>query len=629
MSLSFFVRCFTLLSLFILSTSVTFAQLDSTITVTYKGITKTFNVNDTRERLEITDLTPEEIEATLNYEPFWYTMFPPPKPGKAVSGGATPLHSPMLSSGTCPDLHEIEYDFTTGEVLNGINWSAQRACVPYVDDNDYFYSGISLFNPPAPQDPQYNYLPYTAEGWNEYSCPLPDPNDTGVIQSVNPFTIVQSISGIYDQEVLINGEPEAIELLSPNSNTTRFLRIGDKLGGLHAHRIIGTFQYSAATAFVKYHYAVAMHDVVTGHSNSNELEVTGRPYFTIRFRDGNGNYIDPACTSYNVVGAAPNNPAIQTDGVAVLPYGQGMFIDWQENVVDLTGYFAEGDDVQVEISMVECNAGGHSGWAYIDMFCDSNPMSVVPTENCYEYTCYAPSPGNYNVFSYVWQFSDDNGVIGTTSAMNPVYTFPGPGTYTIQLNAQYVNDTDGTNSYTCEIGPSVEVVVEECVECVECESSFSPIPGKKYVLSAWVKQSNSLGALTYEDANITLNFPGSGGVTLPAFKPSGEIIDGWQRIEQEFAIPSGAEKIQIALNNTSSTGVDVFFDDIRFHPFDASMKSFVYDPVTLRLSAELDERNYATYYEYDEEGALIRIKKETSRGVMTIQEGRNAIQKVN
>ena len=53
------------------------------------------------------------------------------------------------------------------------------------------------------------------------------------------------------------------------------------------------------------------------------------------------------------------------------------------------------------------------------------------------------------------------------------------------------------------------------------------------------------------------------------------------------------------------------------------MKSYVYDPVTLRLVAELDERNYASIYEYDEEGKLVRIKKETERGVMTISENRN------
>ncbi|HTA61359.1 MAG TPA: hypothetical protein VK835_02840, partial [Bacteroidia bacterium] len=72
---------------------------------------------------------------------------------------------------------------------------------------------------------------------------------------------------------------------------------------------------------------------------------------------------------------------------------------------------------------------------------------------------------------------------------------------------------------------------------------------------------------------------------------------------------------------------DVFFDDIRVFPFDGSMKSYVYDPTTLRLVAELDERNYATKYEYDEEGKLVRVKKETIKGIMTIKESRNALPK--
>ena len=53
------------------------------------------------------------------------------------------------------------------------------------------------------------------------------------------------------------------------------------------------------------------------------------------------------------------------------------------------------------------------------------------------------------------------------------------------------------------------------------------------------------------------------------------------------------------------------------------MKSYVYDPVSLRLMAELDENNYATFYEYDDEGTLVRVKKETDEGIMTIKENRS------
>jgi hypothetical protein len=57
------------------------------------------------------------------------------------------------------------------------------------------------------------------------------------------------------------------------------------------------------------------------------------------------------------------------------------------------------------------------------------------------------------------------------------------------------------------------------------------------------------------------------------------------------------------------------------------MKSYVYDPVSLRVVAELDANNYATFYEYDEEGTPVRTKAETQRGIQTIKETRNAKQK--
>jgi hypothetical protein len=59
------------------------------------------------------------------------------------------------------------------------------------------------------------------------------------------------------------------------------------------------------------------------------------------------------------------------------------------------------------------------------------------------------------------------------------------------------------------------------------------------------------------------------------------------------------------------------------------MKAFVYSPVDKRLKsaggklmATLDENNYATMYEYDREGNLVRVKKETAKGIMTVSETR-------
>jgi len=81
------------------------------------------------------------------------------------------------------------------------------------------------------------------------------------------------------------------------------------------------------------------------------------------------------------------------------------------------------------------------------------------------------------------------------------------------------------------------------------------------------------------------------------------------------------ESINIHLENLGSG--NMFVDDLRIYPYDANMKSFVYHPSSLKLMAELDENNHATFYEYDEQWNLVRVKKETERGILTIQESRN------
>lgn len=156
--------------------------------------------------------------------------------------------------------------------------------------------------------------------------------------------------------------------------------------------------------------------------------------------------------------------------------------------------------------------------------------------------------------------------------------------------------------------------------------TFSPGQNRKMLLSAWVKEGGQdCKCVTYTGNSISVTFPGTNGSQLAPFRPAGSIIEGWQRYEAEFTIPQGATSLQVNLSNGSNR--PVYFDDLRIHPFNANLKSFVYDPTTLRLMAEGDENNYATFYEYDDDGTLVRVKKETVRGVKTITETRNALQK--
>lgn len=166
------------------------------------------------------------------------------------------------------------------------------------------------------------------------------------------------------------------------------------------------------------------------------------------------------------------------------------------------------------------------------------------------------------------------------------------------------------------------IPLEACNDCV----NFQLEVGKEYILSAWVKEEQNLQVKTYENPEIHVSFKDINEDfiinSLQICTTKGDIIDGWQRIFKSFSVPTNAAYINIELVN-KSTNTPVYFDDIRIHPKDGSMKSFVYDPETFRLMSELDENNYSTFYEYDKEGGLIRVKKETSRGVKTIQETRS------
>ena len=164
-------------------------------------------------------------------------------------------------------------------------------------------------------------------------------------------------------------------------------------------------------------------------------------------------------------------------------------------------------------------------------------------------------------------------------------------------------------------------------------------PGDRYVISAWVSLDEAevpnwssfesrpvIGThLGITEPSLEINLNDGQSVTLENIGPSGDIINGWQRMEGEFTVPSTFESWSLKLIGASTfspnngSAVPTYFDDIRIFPADGNMQSYVYDK-DLRLQATLDHNNYATFYYYDPAGNLYLTKKETERGVMTLQE---------
>lgn len=131
-------------------------------------------------------------------------------------------------------------------------------------------------------------------------------------------------------------------------------------------------------------------------------------------------------------------------------------------------------------------------------------------------------------------------------------------------------------------------------------ASLSLESGTKYIIQAWQKTSTS------GQVNLTID----GGSAIVA-KPISNDIEGWQLIEIVFTAGT--------TNNLVLNGTGFQIDDFKLHPFNASVKAFVYDQFTHKLRAALDENHFATIYNYDHDQSLTQVKKETERGIKTIQ----------
>ena len=212
---------------------------------------------------------------------------------------------------------------------------------------------------------------------------------------------------------------------------------------------------------------------------------------------------------------------------------------------------------------------------------------------------------------------------GSAGCVNLQWEIPNAGIFTeIPSYNLFPDDASFTypNTVTCSI-PSVtpDKTNNQLIDKVAL------IPGKQMLFSYWVKEGlAACNCSTYSNNGISITTNSKTTTMVTTASQVGPIIEGWQRKEYVFTVPTDCSTLSFGLSNSSTS--DVYFDDLRLLPFNGNMKSFVYDPASLRLVAELDDNNYATLYEYDDDGTLVRVKKETTKGVQTIKETRSALQ---
>ena len=291
--------------------------------------------------------------------------------------------------------------------------------------------------------------------------------------------------------------------------------------------------------------------------------------------------------------------------------------------------------------------GVYANFTQFDWMTSSNPLWVLANE----VTRYSPygfetenkdALGNFSSARYGYSASLNTAVAYNTMQMEVgTNNFEEPSGCTSHFeflvsspSEQPITPTLGeahTGSYAVKLqnGEStyyVGDVVNSVTYPVTTTTDVHFIDGQEYIVSAWVKQNRAtpnLQDISYVAPYIQVEM-GTTPVAGSPFITSGNVIDGWQRIEARFTASNATSStVKITLGALSSPIVsEVLFDDVRVYPANANMKTFVYDPISLKLAAELDANNYATFYIYDEQGQLSKIKRETEQGIKTISEGR-------
>ncbi|MFN6943667.1 MAG: hypothetical protein ACK4ND_01875 [Cytophagaceae bacterium] len=217
---------------------------------------------------------------------------------------------------------------------------------------------------------------------------------------------------------------------------------------------------------------------------------------------------------------------------------------------------------------------------------------------------------------------------GSNKSVLVLSDFPGDGIWKGKISVPYpvvqpvANIPTGSNSYITNLKAHTgknSFRLRNIYRMEQYKMDF--VPGEQYHFSCWM----SLDDINVPDYNngtryIEFYFRNALGQEVSGLKmyPSGEIIEGWQKIEGSFQVPVDAQKVILRIN--VNTNESTYFDDFRLHPFNASMQSYVYDKSTHRLAAVLDDNNYATLYYYDESGRLYLVKKETEKGIYTLKE---------
>lgn len=147
--------------------------------------------------------------------------------------------------------------------------------------------------------------------------------------------------------------------------------------------------------------------------------------------------------------------------------------------------------------------------------------------------------------------------------------------------------------------------------------------GRSYRACIWVNKATINDVWMY--VSLSGTYSGSSYSQTYSSQDTEPLLSSgnWSLIYVDFPVPSGYQgsvQVNLSTGGVMSDPVTGFFDDFRLHPVDAQIQSFVYDPVTGRLTHVLDKNNIYTRFEYDNEGRISKVYRETKKGEIKLKQ---------
>ena len=220
--------------------------------------------------------------------------------------------------------------------------------------------------------------------------------------------------------------------------------------------ISNTFSVTAATQTITYWYAVVLDQGI-----STQHLPPDQPFFRIRMSDGTGAEI--SCASYSVdvtdaisIGGFDSltlvNPGAPTDPTQSF---KAYYKNWTPILIPLTPYL--GQNVTITFESIDCDRGGHFGYAYLTVDCAPLAIITAPPQPCVGGNTVLSAP--QGLATYGWT---GPGIVGSSTSQT--VTANVGGTYSVTMT---------TFANTGEVGCTLTLTTNIANSTLSPTASFS------------------------------------------------------------------------------------------------------------------------------------------------------------